>query len=195
MYSDYGNYWVSSSKYLTVWGRHSTWFTMFLACMITDITSIQEIKRSYNDSEKYDLFQAWKWFNFMFEFVFVLEICITIMFWSVLNKPDMYEGIALVDTLTRLDHCLPVVVLLFEFRLNSLQFCMRHFIGSLTICTIYMLVNMIVTFSDKPVYDVIDWQSYMGGVVVPLGMYVLLFLVYYVVKKIAFFKNVRCGLN
>ena len=163
------NKWYTVMKFFTQWG---VLFTTI--CTISSVlldTSSDGYK--FNQKQKYNFFKSWKWFTFLFQLCFIMELIITPFFWLLLwgdmsasKKGQPVQLLGLV-----LDHALPMVCLLVEYVfLSAIPFSKRHFIGIVTICSIYLTMNLSITLiSGKPIYGPMTWTDPMG-IITPVGV-------------------------
>ena len=79
--SDGGQYYGLAD--LTKWGLYCTYFTMLLGLFACKPIKNIGDKSAYTAS-KNKLFQSWKWFSILFELSLLIEIVITVMFWTIL---------------------------------------------------------------------------------------------------------------
>lgn len=178
--------WYNVTKYFTQWGVFLTTICTITSVMIE--TSSDAYK--FNQAKKYNFFKAWKWFTFLFQLCFIMELIITPFFWLMLWGVEYKkrEGQALPILGLVLDHALPMVCLLIEYFLcSAIPFTKRHFIGIVIICGSYLTMNLIITLTTgKPIYGPMTWTDPMG-IIVPLCVIVvaigLLYLMEWCTRK------------
>jgi hypothetical protein len=65
---------------------------------------------------------------------------------------------------------MPLLLLLIDFIFNSYQFPLRHFLVTVLVAAIYIVINQVHSCNDKPVYDA--YQC--GDILLPLVAVVIL---------------------
>ena len=178
--------WYTVMKFFTQWGVFLTTLCTISSVMVE--TSSDGYK--FNQYQKYNFFKAWKWFTFLFQLSFIMELIITPFFWIMLWDAEVKkrEGKALPILGLVLDHALPMVCLLIEYFLcSAMPFTKRHFIGIVIICGTYLIMNLSITLiTGKPIYAPMTWTDPMG-IIVPMCVIVLaiglLFLMECVTRK------------
>lgn len=156
---------IKDFQYFTTWGVFMTF--VCLSCGLY-------LQLSHKPQNKNSLFLAWKWYIFLFEQVFVYELIITGLFWTVLidsmiDKPvfqDPYQMLGL-----KLHHSLPLLLLSIDYSISALPFIRRHITLVMPICFCYLLLNFTLTISlGKPIYDIIDWRTLRSYVIIVLAV-------------------------
>merc|ERR1712195_107462 len=101
-----------------------------------------------------------------------METVITPVFWLLLwngekVKPQFgtfFKMLALI-----MDHCFPFIALSIEFYINAICFSRRHLILLISLCMTYLVVNLVTTkVTGIPPYPFMNWEGFVGYVVVPV---------------------------
>ena len=96
----------------------------------------------------------------LFEIAISLQLPVTIMYWGFDYKPGMSTDMLI---LTINAHGMPFIFLLIDACMNSFCFPRLHFVFVLVIGFVYGLINVIYTLKVRPIYDVLDWKSWVSG--------------------------------
>lgn len=165
-------------EYFTQLSKYLSFLTLLVGVVKGNLTSeeMNELccirDREYH-LRKYRPTRAWKWFTFLFQMVLVMELVVTIFYWTFLYDPDEYKGKMVSRLALGGDHTIPLACMLMEFALNSIPFCPRHLYPMLVVNALYLLINLAVTkIQGYPVYDVVDWKS-VKGILLPLATLVI----------------------
>ena len=175
-------------EYFTIWGWLLTVTTVIMSQFLNPTYTARGYFRSKNSC-----FLAWKWFTILFQFSLIMEIIITPVFWILLwgyvkDEPKFepfWKKTALI-----LDHCMPLIILLFEFVfVNAIAFSRRHLLLLILLSFIYLLVNMSVTLNTgRPPYPFMNWKGFYGFVLVPGGILLYAVIMYFLVEQVTFWK-------
>ena len=82
------------------------------------------------------------------------------MYWGFDYKPGMSTDMLI---LTINAHGMPFLFLLVDLCMNSFCFPRIHFIFILVVGFFYGLINVVYTLKVRPIYDILDWQSWFSG--------------------------------
>uniref|UniRef100_A0A7S1C1V5 Uncharacterized protein n=1 Tax=Bicosoecida sp. CB-2014 TaxID=1486930 RepID=A0A7S1C1V5_9STRA len=122
---------------------------------------------------------AWVWLNraafFLFEFAFAFEFGIVVLYWGVLYDPDLDT----VDFDNLNAHLLLLCIMLVELLLSRMRFRARHLALVLAGAVVYLVLNMVVSLADEPVYRVLKWDRG-GDAVLVIGSFILLIIGFFV---------------
>ena len=117
-----------------------------------------------NNIEKYSPFALWKWYLLMYQFVFILNILITGLFWGVLFKSKIkepkFEDWRLLTGLI-MDHAYPLIIIFWDWILiSTVPFALRHALAFFPISVLYFCANVgWQAVTGEPVYHVLDWSK------------------------------------
>jgi len=116
------------------------------------------------DKNKYSILQLYKWTTILYQMALVYELIIVPLFWTIVfpgmvNELDVDENLEydlnhkgenthsieflIIEGV--LDHTIPLIVLLIEFTINCIPFVWRHFMITVTIAIVYMVINVVWT--------------------------------------------------
>lgn len=172
---------------LTQWGQFLTTLSFGTSLTFYRDPSKQKYKN------KHSCCQGWKFHILAFEIVFLSEMVIMVFFWAVIfvvySRMAQEANLSIDDVPRRLiiqsvfNHLGLGVLLLIEYIcFSATPWAPRHFWIILVFSTAYMIVNLTVSLTKKPVYPVITWSDPVG-IIVPLlmmaGALGLHFLIHY----------------
>jgi uncharacterized membrane protein YwaF len=131
-------------------------------------------------SDSSALFAWWKVASYMFQTICMLNMGISIIFWTVLWPNMPHESPKNLDgLLTLLDHTAPLTLTLIEWCLNGIRFELRHLLPQLLMIVSYGALNLTWTkVTGTSVYPVITWDTpaaWASGIAV-IPFFMLLFV-------------------
>ena len=136
---------------LTNWGAHLTYFSFVLSYKAT------EDQLKYPDKVSGLKFLRWRTAVWMFEVSLILEIGITIVFWTMLYDPsdpfswDSFENICI--------HSLPLIMLTIDFFMQRWVFRYNHLAIVFMIGIPYLFLNYYWTVTHSPIYPMLTWDD------------------------------------
>ncbi|KAL4475521.1 hypothetical protein ABPG72_013345 [Tetrahymena utriculariae] len=158
---------LTNFQYLTLWGVNLLHF--YLIFVLIDMI--------YFRVKSQKLANLWKLEHFIFQFGFATSLTIFLLFWvgiyptlSENTKNDswlMFINVA--------DHGIIFVLYYVEYIINNIIFRWKQFYLTLAGCAVYMIVNIIVTFSYQKVYSIISWVSLTSYIYVVVAFLITLF--------------------
>lgn len=169
-------YLLTNFIYLTHVGLNLAVMYMFLA--VIDMMSV-----AHNWSFKLSSPTSWVWKleHFLFRAAFSVSLAILLLFWvgvypsvSTKEKNDKWRMVNLV-----LQHGGVFAAISIEFWVNNISLKWKHFYALGSLFGVYLFANAIFTFTNKPVYRVMNWksvQSYaftLGGVILTILYFAL----------------------
>ncbi|EAS04436.2 transmembrane protein, putative (macronuclear) [Tetrahymena thermophila SB210] len=145
---------LTNWEFLTYWGVWSIHLYFILA--LVDTIYYRKYGKEYES-------KIWKLTHFLFHFGFSTSLAISIMFWVSYypDLPDNQKYNVWFMFCQILQHVLLFLCIATEFMYNNIRFAWVHLKLVMLALVSYMIVNLIVTFAYKPVYDSIDWVSVM----------------------------------
>ena len=104
-----------------------------------------------------ELFTLEKACIFLFELAISFEFLIAPFYWGLLFDGSYSSTFEMIDDI--LGHGTPLLALLIEFGFNIIPFYMKHLALVALIQVVYLIVNVIVSLVDKPVYGILNWKD------------------------------------
>lgn len=155
--------------YLTVWGTHATFITLFFISLTSYLDYVRKSLRIKQKSRTLIILNNLS--LVLFELSISAEVVITAVFWIFLyNDP----GNAKYRANSFMEHLNPLLVLLIEYVINPWQFRHQHTVFLVLMCFIYIPWNYLGTeIKGEPIYDIISWEDwetawYLIGIVILL---------------------------
>lgn len=163
-----------------------------------DLEPIEDLNYMTNDyiRKKYSPLRLWKWWIILFEWTLVIEVLVTIIFWTTLYSPKTWAtftpGFKMQNCF---EHGLIVCFLLVEWCLNAVPFCWRHLVFVNAMMVLYLLETLIIALvTSNAVYPPLSWRnglSWASLVVMPA----LVSLIFSFFKIITDWKLARNGFH
>jgi hypothetical protein len=141
--------------FLTNWGLWLTFFTFLVSLYSTTPVPNKGclVLKSYRNSP----FHGWKWFTVLFELSLVLEVCITVIYWTLLHPNLFHSNDHIIKKFSLIcDHTLPLMGLIIEYCVSNQPIVRHHFVVVMAVTIAYMVVNLYATLIWRAPYENIN---------------------------------------
>ncbi|KAL4476244.1 hypothetical protein ABPG74_009977 [Tetrahymena malaccensis] len=154
-------------KFLTIWGLNLLHFYLIFAVIDMIYYKVKKVKFSV----------FWKLEHFIFQFGFSTSLTVIILFWgcvypSLTNKYTDDSWMMFVNVCY---HGIIFIIYYIEFAINNIIFRKKQFILTTIGCALYLVVNIIVTFTYGRVYPLITWVNAISYLYVLAAFIITLF--------------------
>jgi len=145
---------VGLFRYLTFWGE-------VLVMLWFNLSFLDYLRVKYTSKH----FEFWKWAYVIFEVSFSFEVVIVILFWVMVFPASLSESgdlAGFADTINL--HGVHFLFLSIDMIFNDIQFLKPHALIVFVLGLLYLIVDVVVTFTVKPVYPFMTYQSFWTAV-------------------------------
>lgn len=129
---------------------------------------LKETSREGIENPKYSPFQKWKWYTFLYQFSYILQLCVTFIWFFEYTAVESFEESELLEGSNFHEqmvdytlHVLPFMCLLMEYLTNSQPFVDRHF---WYVTMPFLVANLAKTLILEHVYGIKLYMIDLNGV-------------------------------